>query len=114
MSIYVCKKCGSPRVWSDAYASMNTDEVRRYDVTYCDDCDDECSTHAVDVSDDFDLETDFYVDDDDDYCTTCSGSGEGMYDGTRCPACKGRGVNPTEDDYEAAIDRAEYERDCDR
>ena len=24
-------------------------------------------------------------------CQTCSGSGEGMYDGSTCPACKGRG-----------------------
>jgi hypothetical protein len=25
------------------------------------------------------------------YCPTCSGSGEGQYDGTRCWACKGKG-----------------------
>jgi DnaJ-class molecular chaperone len=25
-------------------------------------------------------------------CTTCSGSGEGMYDGTRCRSCNGSGV----------------------
>lgn len=24
-------------------------------------------------------------------CPTCSGSGEGMYEGTRCSSCKGRG-----------------------
>lgn len=50
---------------------------------------------------------------DDDYCTTCSGSGEGSHEGTRCPACKGKGVK-SHDDYEAAIDRAEYERDMER
>ncbi len=25
-------------------------------------------------------------------CTTCNGSGEGQFDGTRCPVCKGWGV----------------------
>ncbi len=25
------------------------------------------------------------------YCPACAGSGEGQYDGTRCPDCKGRG-----------------------
>jgi len=25
------------------------------------------------------------------YCAVCNGSGEGMYDGTRCPTCKGKG-----------------------
>ena len=53
------------------------------------------------------------AEEDDDYCTTCSGSGEGQHCGTRCPACKGKGVK-TNDDYEAAIDRAEYERDQER
>lgn len=27
-----------------------------------------------------------------DYCSACSGSGEGMYDGTRCHFCGGTGV----------------------
>ena len=31
-------------------------------------------------------------DDADNYCTNCSGSGEGMYDGTRCSECHGSGV----------------------
>jgi DnaJ-class molecular chaperone len=26
------------------------------------------------------------------YCTNCSGSGEGMHDGTRCSECHGSGV----------------------
>ena len=51
--------------------------------------------------------------DDDDYCTSCAGTGEGMYDGAHCSACNGRGVKRT-DDCEAAIDRAEYERDMER
>lgn len=52
-------------------------------------------------------------DEEDDTCTSCDGTGEGMYDGSRCPACKGKGVK-SNDDYEAAIDRAEYERDQER
>lgn len=30
-------------------------------------------------------------DGDDDICPACSGSGEGMYEGTRCLVCRGRG-----------------------
>lgn len=44
---------------------------------------------------DFDLK---YTEGDDDewitedgYCTQCSGSGEGMYDGSTCSKCKGNG-----------------------
>ena len=29
-------------------------------------------------------------------CTACNGSGEGMYDGTRCRSCGGSGVERTE------------------
>ena len=38
--------------------------------------------------------------DDDEYedCSACSGSGEGMYDGSRCYKCKGTGVEPVEMD----------------
>lgn len=32
-------------------------------------------------------------DDDDLICLSCSGSGEGQYDGTTCYACKGSGVH---------------------
>lgn len=35
-----------------------------------------------------------------DICPDCNGSGEGMYDGTRCLKCKGRGVLETEDETE--------------
>lgn len=31
-------------------------------------------------------------------CTACNGSGEGMYDGTRCRSCGGSGVERTERD----------------
>lgn len=27
-------------------------------------------------------------------CGTCDGTGEGMYDGGQCHACKGKGVKP--------------------
>ena len=29
----------------------------------------------------------------DDTCDTCSGTGEGQYDGTRCRSCNGSGIN---------------------
>ena len=29
-------------------------------------------------------------------CSACNGSGEGMYDGSRCPVCKGHGEVPNE------------------
>ena len=38
-----------------------------------------------------------------DYCHVCSGSGEGMYDGSSCYKCKGSGGWPKQyrdDDYE--------------
>ncbi len=44
-------------------------------------------------------------DEDDEYaiCTWCSGSGEGMYDGSSCRHCGGTGVEPSskedDDDY---------------
>lgn len=33
-------------------------------------------------------------DDEDDICSGCSGSGEGMYDGSTCNKCHGCGVEP--------------------
>ena len=41
-----------------------------------------------------------YDDDQDLTCTICSGTGEGMYDGTRCRSCNGSGVLrfPEDDD----------------
>jgi len=30
-------------------------------------------------------------DEDDGFCHTCSGTGEGLYDGSRCRMCNGRG-----------------------
>ncbi len=42
-------------------------------------------------------------------CTGCSGSGEGMYDGTRCIYCKGSGEVSTEEDDEPEDSREDYE-----
>lgn len=42
-------------------------------------------------------------DNEDEICSACNGSGEGMYDGSRCYKCKGTGNEPVEiedDDYE--------------
>lgn len=40
------------------------------------------------------------IDDDteDEICSWCSGSGEGMYDGSNCRKCYGSGVEPVEKD----------------
>lgn len=58
--IHVCNYCGSPRVFADAYAALNTDVVITYDDTFCEDCAGECSTSEVEVGDDFDIDSDFY------------------------------------------------------
>ena len=54
------------------------------------------------TEDDFDEALD--IEDDDDYiCPACSGSGEGMWDGSTCRTCKGTGGYPKQyrdDDYE--------------
>ena len=60
MKIPACTTCGSPRVWVDAYAPLNSEEVRTFDYTHCDDCDGECSTALVEVPDDFDMDIGFY------------------------------------------------------
>jgi len=38
------------------------------------------------------------VDEEDDICSGCSGSGEGMYDGSNCYKCGGSGIEPVEKD----------------
>lgn len=40
------------------------------------------------------MEPDEY--DEDEICSGCSGSGEGMYDGSSCYKCHGSGVEPVE------------------
>ncbi len=37
-------------------------------------------------------------DQEDEICSWCSGSGEGMYDGATCGKCKGSGVEPVENE----------------
>lgn len=54
-SIFVCTACGSPRVYADAWASLNNEsDVRTFDDTHCDDCEGPCRTVEVQVDDDFD------------------------------------------------------------
>ncbi len=51
-------------------------------------------------------------DSDEGYCPTCSGSGEGMYEGSHCSSCDGSGEvsnGPSREDYEA--DRADQIND---
>ena len=43
-------------------------------------------------------------------CGNCSGSGEGMYDGSTCTQCNGRGVMPCACEIEAA-EYAQYLHD---
>jgi len=42
--------------------------------------------------------------DEDEICSWCSGSGEGMYDGATCSKCKGTGVEPVEKDDDDCYD----------
>ena len=41
----------------------------------------------------------------DEICSWCSGSGEGMYDGATCKKCHGCGIEPVEkeNDYDTEI-----------
>lgn len=51
------------------------------------------------------------VEEDDGYCYTCAGTGEGQYDGSSCSACGGKGYrrphpdadDPPEPDYDDYI-----------
>lgn len=53
--------------------------------------------------------------DDEPLCPTCNGSGEGMYDGSRCSSCRGTGVESDgEDWYENQCAKADYENDLAR
>jgi len=45
---------------------------------------------------DKDLDEDY----EDEICSACSGSGEGMYDGSTCYKCRGYGIEPVEKDDE--------------
>lgn len=50
------------------------------------------------------------------YCSQCNGSGEGMYDGSKCHRCGGSGVerdNSDREEYEAdRADKMNDERKC--
>ena len=48
--------------------------------------------NTVFPGDDEDAEAAEESGDDDDYCSTCAGTGEGQYDGTSCSNCGGSGV----------------------
>ena len=37
------------------------------------------------------------------YCSVCNGSGEGMYDGTTCMYCKGKGILKIKEDHDERI-----------
>ena len=43
-------------------------------------------------------------------CRDCSGSGEGMYDGSFCWTCNGTGVE-RDGEYKTACDKADYDYD---
>lgn len=43
-------------------------------------------------------------------CPYCNGSGEGMYDGTRCSTCKGSGEISDEEPDDGGREDYEYER----
>lgn len=38
------------------------------------------------------------LEEDEPICQTCNGSGEGQFEGTLCPSCKGKGVERDEDE----------------
>ena len=117
MKIHVCKYCGGALIFQDATYNVNDDSFSTFDDMTCDGCgaNSDDLTIEVEVPDDFNFYEDTFdlaslESDDPESCATCSGSGEGMYDGTRCPACGGKGVI-VERDYEDEIDRLEYEED---
>lgn len=41
-----------------------------------------------------------HTDDEAPMCAVCNGSGEGMYDGSRCSSCHGHGVEQREKEYD--------------
>ena len=59
-TISVCTHCGSRRVFQDAYAAINSDDVRTFDDIFCDDCEGACLVANVSVPDTFDIDTDTF------------------------------------------------------
>lgn len=62
-SIWVCGKCGSPRLLRDAYVMVNDpDDVRTFDNMVCEDCEyDGHDIRNVEVPDEFDIAGDTYL-----------------------------------------------------
>jgi hypothetical protein len=57
-TISVCRYCGSPRVYCDAFVGINDEtDVHTYDHEECFDCEGETRTIAATVPDDFDMES---------------------------------------------------------
>jgi len=46
-----------------------------------------------------------------DYCPTCNGSGEGMYDGSTCPTCGGCGQVIDQNEQDDFMQEWEYDDD---
>lgn len=49
-------------------------------------------------------------DDDDGYCTSCAGTGEGMWDGASCSVCRGRGFIRAKPDVDEPDDHDYFAR----
>ena len=62
-TISVCRECGSPRVYNDAYVNANDPaDVSTYDNALCRGCgDDDAWLVEVSVPDNFDIEDDVYT-----------------------------------------------------
>lgn len=59
--IEVCTVCGSADVLLDAFVHANNpDDVRTFDDRYCESCEGSCKTKTVEVSDDFDVYSDYF------------------------------------------------------
>lgn len=87
MQTFVCEKCGSEEIRIKAWVNINTYEF--FDTIedvgkdcYCPVCKD--YKEAIPESK--------YMDNyEPDSCGWCSGTGEGMHDGSRCAHCNGKG-----------------------
>lgn len=54
-TIFVCDECSSPKVYADAFQSLNDPgEIITYDYEHCGTCEGECSTKSILVPDSFD------------------------------------------------------------
>ena len=48
-TLYTCTKCGSEDVFCDAWAGLNDERVLRFDATFCENCESECSVNEREV-----------------------------------------------------------------